>query len=76
MSPRAKCHYFACDRFYANDSFVSGKTGQIITLKLFYMDFAFSRFVNDSLDGVDLLVRLKIKVFWASGFVYGGRGWL
>lgn len=60
MSPRAKCHYFACDRFYANDNFVSGKTGQIISLKLFYMDFAFSRFVNDSLDGVDLLVRLKI----------------
>ena len=51
---------FARDRCYANDNFVSGKAGQAITLKLFYMDFAFSRFVNDSLDGVDLLVRLKI----------------
>lgn len=51
---------FACDRFYANNNFVSGKTGQVITLKLFYMDFAFSRFVNDSLDRVDHFARLKI----------------
>ena len=51
---------FACDRFCANDSFVSGKTGQVITLKLFYTDFALSRFVSDSLDRVDHLARLKI----------------
>lgn len=41
------------------------------------MDFAFSRFVNDSLDRVDHLARLKIISLLGSGlvvFVYGGRG--
>ena len=51
---------FACDRCYGNDNFVSCKTGQVITLKLFSMDFAFSRFVNDSRDRVDHFARLKI----------------
>ena len=78
MSPRANCELpFACGRFSANDNFVSGKTGQVITLKLFYMDFAFSRFVNDSLDRVDHLARLKIVSLLSSGlvvFVFGGRG--